>query len=66
MVIVQDDLRIRYNTRGNNKMRGQVSYCGDREEHEGHWVGNCSGHLSMTVEVLEKIGVKTIIIPGPD
>lgn len=28
----------------------------DREEHEGHWVGSCLGHFSMTVKPAGKIG----------
>ncbi len=50
--MVQDDLRIRYNTRGNDKIKGcQTGYYDDREEHEGHRSGNYSGIFLMTVRL---------------
>lgn len=37
--MVQDDLRMRYNTTGDYP-RHQGNYCEDREEHLGHLLGN--------------------------
>jgi hypothetical protein len=44
--------------------RQQGKYYEDREEHEGHLLGNCSANFQMRRKLAGEIGVK--IIPGLD
>jgi hypothetical protein len=41
---------LQYKGKQQNEGR-QGNYYDDREEHEGHWACNCSGHFSMAVKL---------------